>query len=1138
MGLILMVGMLLLSVSAEGTVYDLSTGSITLTSEQTYDEQNQLTINSGEGSTSYAVLVSSGTHYITMDNVTALAPVGSAPIDIASGATLYLTLVGDNTLTGATGYAGISVPEGATLVITAESAGATLNTKGGYYAAGIGGGLSQGNSGAITILGGDITAFTSGNVVKNSASAIGGGYSGGNGPIYIEDSTITATGTLYSGGIGGGEGADCDDITIKNSTVTASTGSSGAGIGSGYEGSISGTISIEGSTVTVTGGGNGVSSGAGIGGGRDSSGGTIVIVDSVVTAVQVSMSRGAAIGGGYEGEGGSITIIGSQVTASSSYGASIGGGSGGAGGTIYLEDSDVTASSSYGTGIGGGGAGGDVTIVGGYTTATGVIGIGGGSATQDAGSFQTGDDDSLILYTTSIGDRTNLEEWRGVLYVGTEVFAMCDQRIHEMPTDIADYDSLYVGGGATLTVDDTYIFGEGYAYKTVTVEETATINIPQGGALAIVGYLDQNGTLTGDGILYLQGVYQGTGENGIENFTYHGNAVVSNYEFTEEGGSQTFVIQGSGLTSENEILVSSGTHYLTLNDVILSVPSSKPAICIQSGATVYLTLQGDNQLSVGGWYAALEVEDGATLIITQESTGALLATGGMFSAGIGGSYQKTRSSGTIIIHGGEVTAVAGDLYAAGIGSTHSGTTGDIVITGGTITAFSDAYDERTGAAIGSGYYSTSGNIEISGGTVTAYGGVGGAGIGGGYNSTAVSITISGGTVTASSCGTDARESAAGIGGGGCGSCDTILISGGTITATGGTGGAGIGGGTGYLGDTNGQLITIQDAIVYASAYAGAAIGGGYMADSDTVIIDNSYVEAICSYYGAGIGGGGSAGDNGTVIIRNGSTVVASSDSGAGIGGGGGYYPSTGGVIEIYDSTVTASSGTTCSGIGGGTNGTVTSITIIDSLVNATSGTSVGIGGAKGVITLSGGITVAEGTVGIGSATGDTTVVTNEQDTTLVYTVGDISDTESREEWDMIHFEQDEGTVYGSQIITEGFKVQATQILTVPSNASLTFADNVLTLGGSIYVESEGELVLNRYIDDGGSITLEDGGSVGGNRYDLNGDDVVNQSDITCISVYYGHPLSDDTAMYDLTDDGEINCSDYLAVYSVMVGEEV
>ncbi|MDX9871061.1 MAG: hypothetical protein RBT41_01425 [Clostridia bacterium] len=108
------------------------------------------------------------------------------------------------------------------------------------------------------------------------------------------------------------------------------------------------------------------------------------------------------------------------------------------------------------------------------------------------------------------------------------------------------------------------------------------------------------------------------------------------------------------------------------------------------------------------------------------------------------------------------------------------------------------------AGIGGGDNQDGGTIIIESGTVTASGGSGGAGIGGGRLG-------NGGTVEASS-----GQYGAGIGGGHTGNGGAITIEGGTVNATGGwsDGGAGIGGGRGG----NGGTITISGGTIAASSH--------------------------------------------------------------------------------------------------------------------------------------------------------------------------------------------------------------------------------------------------------------------------------------------------------------------------------
>ena len=175
--------------------------------------------------------------------------------------------------------------------------------------------------------------------------------------------------------------------------------------------------------------------------------------------------------------------------------------------------------------------------------------------------------------------------------------------------------------------------------------------------------------------------------------------------------------------------------------------------------------------------------------------------------------------------------------------------------------------------------------------MTATGGSSGAGIGGGREGKGENITITGGTVTATG-----NEDGAGIGGGSSGSGENITITGGTVNAT-GDGGAGIGGGNG--GD--GKNITITGGTVEATGYFGSTgIGGGGAAASDIELW-------------------GSNGGNGEDITINGGKVNASGAyGGAGIGGGVNGIGSKVTVSGAAQVTATATgSGPDWSGVGTG-----------------------------------------------------------------------------------------------------------------------------------------------------------------------------------------------------------------------------
>ena len=161
---------------------------------------------------------------------------------------------------------------------------------------------------------------------------------------------------------------------------------------------------------------------------------------------------------------------------------------------------------------------------------------------------------------------------------------------------------------------------------------------------------------------------------------------------------------------------------------------------------------------------------------------------------------------------------------------------------------------------------------------------------------------------------------------------------------------------------------------------GAGIGGGDQAACGLVTFLGGAVTAASGYRSAGVGGGGTGtsssfgGSGGTVRITGGTLVAMSSDNGAGIGGG---YRSVGGTVEISGGTVTAAGGKYDGGAGIGGGGGITSfsggsggtITISGGRVTATGGGSGGAGigggfkGAGGTIEISGGMVTAEGGAG-------------------------------------------------------------------------------------------------------------------------------------------------------------------------------
>ena len=280
-------------------------------------------------------------------------------------------------------------------------------------------------------------------------------------------------------------------------------------------------------------------------------------------------------------------------------------------------------------------------------------------------------------------------------------------------------------GTATIraTVRNGRAYGEDY-YKdyTITFYETDEISVANG-SITISKKDENTVTITGGGL-----------------------AEAKEYSMGE-------YITIIGTTDSNTITISEGT---TANVILsnVSISSSNTPIDIQSGATLNLTLLGENTLTSNtSENAAFHVPTGAKIVITDESTGSLNATGGYQAAGIGGNYEE--NSGDVEIHGGTITAKC--LYrlwysgGAGIGGGYGGSNGSVTITGGYVNA--SAASGGAGIGAGYGWSRNGGKVTITGGTVIANG-VGqstyhGAGIGGGHNNgDGGNVVITGGNVQA------------------------------------------------------------------------------------------------------------------------------------------------------------------------------------------------------------------------------------------------------------------------------------------------------------------------------------------------------------------------------------------------------
>ncbi len=219
--------------------------------------------------------------------------------------------------------------------------------------------------------------------------------------------------------------------------------------------------------------------------------------------------------------------------------------------------------------------------------------------------------------------------------------------------------------------------------------------------------------------------------------------------------------------------------------------------------TIYGQREDSGELTANGYRFAAGIGSGPTENNGRSHAGTITIHGGIIKAkgysgsdvsddnhsnggaGIGGGDHGY--GGIITIYGGNITANGG-YGASGIGGGEGGGYTSITIKGGIVNAKSSSY----GAGIGGGKrVGTCGDIIISGGEVTATGGRKGSGIGNGFDSgdnaeSRGRVFISGGTVTAIGAIQGATRYI-GIGGGAGSDFESVTISGGNVTAIGGIG---------------------------------------------------------------------------------------------------------------------------------------------------------------------------------------------------------------------------------------------------------------------------------------------------------------------------------------------------------------
>lgn len=262
------------------------------------------------------------------------------------------------------------------------------------------------------------------------------------------------------------------------------------------------------------------------------------------------------------------------------------------------------------------------------------------------------------------------------------------------------------------------------------------------------------------------------------------------------------------------------------------------------------------------------------------------------------------------------------------------------------------------------------------------------------------------------------------------STGTLTIKGntGTLTATGGYGGAGIGGGGVLMGSSSCNITISGGTVTAIGGYGGAGIGSaGSFSISSNITISGGNVMAIGGNYAAGIGGGGASADPGgsgsNITISGGNVTATGGKNGAGIGGG---YSAGGTDITISGGCVAATGGEGAAGIGGGGG-------IKSGMVGV--GRDIAISG--GIVTVTGG----EGAAGIGA--GD---MGSESDITIENSL-------------VIDGKAKKGTVTGNVTLDQDFIIDSGMTLEIGEGSSLTVGENV-TLTNNGTIDIDGDLINN------------------------------------------------------------------------------
>ncbi len=958
------------------------------------------------------VYATSGTVNITLENVTITAT--TTPLIIESGATVNLTLLGNNTLQSHN-YAGIYVPSGATLNITPQSTG-TLTVIANDAPA-IGDDMGS-QSGTITIGGGSVYAKRFGGGTPVIGSSVGG-----SGNITITGGSVSANDGVGSPGLitpaptNGSNQVYQTLVTLSGvSTATPVTYSvdSGASINAvtDNEGRLYLWLPEGERTLAVT--ANGKIYTANVTVAPHNNNYVPATAPPTVSPAHISLSGSTGTGGAFKlgdtvtatwnnsasgdnnpnidsvtmdftafGGGPSVTANPSSDTWTATYTLT-------AGSINNASDCNVSVTATDDQGKTTTATGANVKVDNQAPTVTdGAISITG--ATGNGGAFKVGNTVTATWDNTAGGDNNSdiaavtvdFSQFGGGTAVNatnsdgtwTAQYTIASGSINNVSNRNISVTATDNCGNTTTTADTTNATVDNQL-PIVTTDNVAVSGATGPGGLFITGdtiTVTWNNTAGGDGntdIAVVTADFSAFGGGAAVSATNDSDTWMATYTLaagsinatnrsvlltvTDTVGNRTTYTKTPGSDVNNTIMVVTNGNITITEAGDYTVMGTTTTNTI----TVNPNISGDVNLTLDGVSIDVSSIDNKTaLSVGAGSTLNLTLTGdNTLKSGVGRAGVQVPSGATLVImeeSDGSLNATGGN-NGAGIGGTIGSTTGAITVNAGTLTATGG----NMAAGIGGGYNGAGGSITINGGTVTAVGVNMAAGIGGGYNGGAGTILINDGIVNATSGGY-----AAGIGGGSGGTSGSITITGGTVTASDPSyNGAGIGGGY----QSAGIAISITGGNITATgAGNGAGIGGGQNGTVASIAIsgDTTIVNATGGTCAAGIGGG-SEGASGIVTISGGTITANGGGDAPGIGNGA-YCASDSGSVTITGGTVTATGGNSAAGIGGGSSGNGSSVTISGGNVTANGGqNSAGIGGGSnalsGIVTISGGTVTATG----------------------------------------------------------------------------------------------------------------------------------------------------------------------------------